>query len=166
VGDPAGEIVLDDLSPALVVDLPLIPPPGSMDLAHTLVVAINPGQTIPEWGSGANQASLTLGGLPLPTGFEAGLQRENLLPILTWDAPLDPRSVGVRIYRDDGGGEPAAVGSSLTDGFIDPTAEPGVTYRYAVAAFDVWGIESPLSEWAEVTTQIDGGTLFLPVIIN
>jgi hypothetical protein len=156
VGDPAGQAFLTSLGDggAITETIVLEPPPGTLDLPHTLTVTANPGQVIVEADGTNNSASIVLGGLPVPGGLVGSTQAGSGLAFLQWTPLTDGRIAGYRVYRGVGDGPLAPAGSSLTSGWVDPAASPGATYRYAITAFTEDGIESALSESVQVTASL------------
>ncbi len=82
-------------------------------------------------------------------------------------APTDADGRLYRVYRttDEGAWQP--IGSTLVAGWVDPTAESNVVYRYAVAAYTESGAESALSETVQVVVSDPPiRQLYLPVVMN
>jgi len=88
-----------------------------------------------------------------PPSTPTDLAAKTVLPTLvtlTWNASVDDTGVaGYKMYRDD-----VRVGFAPANSYDDADVEPGVSYTYAVAAYDAAGNESPLSEALVVTTPV------------
>src|SRR5690606_6292376 len=69
-----------------------------------------------------NSASLSIGGMPVPTGLRALSAPGSRIVNLGWDDPADPRVAGYRIWVDDADGRPHPMGSSFNLGFADLSA--------------------------------------------
>ncbi|MEZ5484936.1 MAG: hypothetical protein R3F01_07255 [Lysobacteraceae bacterium] len=93
-----------------------------------------------------NSASLSIGGMPVPTGLRALSAPGSRIVNLGWDDPADPRVAGYRIWVDDADGRPQPVGSSFNLGFADLSALYGFTRSYRVSTYSERGVESELSE--------------------
>jgi hypothetical protein len=72
---------------------------------------------------------------------------------LLWSPSAEADLAGYRVYRVEPGGEPERVAEvEVThSSWVDTSARRGVTYRYAVSAFDQAGNESPPSRAVEAT---------------
>ena len=81
---------------------------------------------------------------------------------LSWNAPLDARVIGYRIYRFDSSRVVIPVGSSFEPDFADLFGSLDATYQYAVTSFDDQGQESILSNTVEV--HLVSLTLYIPLI--
>jgi hypothetical protein len=117
---------------------------------HQLYVAINPYQEIAEGNFENNLSVIEIGGLPVPVGLAASARPGSSLVFLSWNASLDERVVGYRIYRFDAYGNGGPVGNSFEPDFADLFASLGASYHYAVTSFDEQGQESALSSSVEV----------------
>ncbi len=98
--------------------------------------------------------------------FIAGLVLCSLLPIgasaagsrvkLAWDTNPEVRVAGYRVYRMETGKAQILLNKDTLlpePHYIDTNVTKGATYRYAVSAVDVTGLESPFSGEIEVTVQ-------------
>ena len=164
VGAPAGAATLRSLDAggATALTVVLTPPPGSLNVEHTLHVTVNPRQVTAESDAEDNSLVVTVGGVPPPAGLNASVQAGGWLVFLQWTPSDDVRIAGYRVYRAAGAGPFAPAGSSLVAGWVDPAAAADVSYRYAVAAYTADGIESPLGSPVAVATQ--PRHLFLPLV--
>lgn len=71
---------------------------------------------------------------------------------LTWDRDTDSDLAGYRVYRAENGGPFLLIaGNVLTSSYSDRTVKQGVTYKYAVSAFDQIPNESERSAVIEAT---------------
>ena len=136
----------------------------NLNLPHQLYIAINREQITPEASFENNTSVIQIGGLPAPVGLSASARPGSSLVFLSWNAPLDPRVVGYRIYRFDAYGNGGPVGSSFEPDFADLFASLGGHYQYAVTSFDEQGEESPLSRTVEVNpVWLD---TFIPLVVQ
>jgi len=126
------------------------------------MVTVNPGFTLPDWDAGNNQRSLTLGGVPAPTGLWAEVQPGSALVYLDWDGPQPAGVAGYRIYRAEGEAAFEPIGSTFEIGYVDLTATVLHSYRYAVSAYTDSGQESTLSATVRVTAP--GLRTYLPAV--
>jgi fibronectin type 3 domain-containing protein len=86
----------------------------------------------------------------VPTGLQAAAAPASIE--LAWDANTEPFLGGYRVYRSAAGGpveKLAEVG--VIPSYSDRQAEPGKTYRYAVAAVSKTGYESAISAPVEAS---------------
>jgi hypothetical protein len=167
VGAPAGQANLRSLAATDAIVLALTPPPGSLDLPHTLVVTVNSGQAIAEFDATDNRLAVTIGGVPAPTALSASAPAGSELVFLQWTPPADARIVGYRIYRAADAASWQPVGSSLVAGWADPTAAIGATFRYAVTAFTAAGVESAPSESVQATmAAAPPSYIYLPQVMR
>lgn len=166
IGAPAGLTGLTALvpDPSATVTLDLAPPPGGLDLAHDLHLAVNPGLTIAETDAANNRVIRTAGGLPAPLLPWVQMKPGSPLVFLGWDPVTDRRIAGYRVYRSETGGAWAPIGGSFAPGYMDLSATAGRTYTYAVTAYTASGIESPLSQAASVTAP--PLRVFLPMVVR
>ncbi|AVP95895.1 hypothetical protein C7S18_01180 [Ahniella affigens] len=97
---------------------------------------------------GNNDASISLGGMPLVQGLNANALVGTTLVQLSWDAPIDPLNLveGFRIWCHDGDGQWRHLGSSFERGFLDLGAPLGVTRHYRVSSYAKSTLESPPSD--------------------
>jgi fibronectin type 3 domain-containing protein len=86
-----------------------------------------------------------------PAGL-AVLPREGGLEVL-WSPSAEADLAGYRVYRAAPGGEPKRVAEvpAARASWLDESAQHGVTYRYAVTAFDQSQNESERTEPVEAT---------------
>jgi hypothetical protein len=89
---------------------------------------------------------------PAPPAGLAALPREGGLEIL-WSPSAEPDLAGYRVYRAGEGAEPQRVAEVPADrsSWLDESAQHGITYRYAVTAYDQAGNESERTEPVEAT---------------
>ena len=86
---------------------------------HQLFIAVNPEQAVPEASVEDNSSVLEIGGLPAPAGLTASAKPGSSLVFLSWNAPLDARVIGYRIYRFDSSRVVIPVGSSFEPDFAE-----------------------------------------------
>ena len=165
VGAPAGigHLTVLDAGTRATVTLGLTPP-VTLDAAHTLLVTINPTQTVPEGDDTNNSRTGVVGGLPAPSGVRAAAEVGNPLVFLQWPAMDDPRVSGYRIYRAADQGSPVPVGSTFVTGFVDLTAVLDRTYHYTVTSVVSIGVESGPSNVVDVT--LNSWHLYLPLAVR
>lgn len=169
VGAPAAQTSLRSLDAGglTTFTLALMPPPGTLELPHTLQVTVNPGQAIGEADATDNGLRVTIGGVPTPTALNASVPAGSELVFLQWTPPSDARIAGYRVYRIAADGAWQRCGSTLVAGWVDPTVTIGATYHYAVAAYTAAGVESALSEEVRVTVNdLPPRPLYLPIIVK
>ncbi len=156
-----------DASGTTALTLELTPPQGSLDLPHTLVVSVNPGQAIAESDATDNHLAVMIGGVPTPAELNASAPPGGGLVFLQWMPPADTRIAGYRVYRLAADGAWQPVGSTLTAGWVDPTVAIGGAYQYAVTAYTAAGVESELSDEVQVTVSDPPlRQLYLPIMLN
>jgi hypothetical protein len=114
--------------------------------------------------TGNDVATAVLGSLLPPT-----LVRVDPSPLVSsaaqvaWQAPTLADIAGYRILRATTSGGPyELVGETTANYFTDQLLEGGVTYYYAVQAYDASGLVSPLSD--EATFMAANATIYLPYI--
>lgn len=163
-GMVAGQSTLARLAGVVEVTLSLTPPASGLEAPHELVVTVNPGLAQPDWNPGNNRLSLTLGGVPAPTGLWAEVQPGSALVFLDWDGPQPDGVAGYRIYRAEGDGAFQPIGSTFEIGYVDLNAAMLHNYRYAVSAYTDSGQESALS--AVINTTVPGLRVFLPWLVR
>jgi hypothetical protein len=100
---------------------------------------------------GNDTAVLVLGGMPVPTAPQAKTLPGVRMAQISWEAPVDDRIAGFRIYLDDADGTPLPFGSSFDRGFVDLTARFGEARTYRISSYSARGIESALS--APITVE-------------
>jgi fibronectin type 3 domain-containing protein len=128
------------------------------------VVTVNPGFTQADWNANNNRTTLTLGGVPAPTGIWAEVQPGSSLVFLDWDDLQMEGIAGYRIYRAEDNGTFQPVGSTFEHGYVDLNASELHTYRYAVSAYTTAGQESALS--TTLTVTVPGIRVYLPVVLR
>jgi len=116
-------------------------------LRATIVVDSSEGEIDGE----NNEAVLAIGGMPVPTSLQASSAGGTRFVNLVWDAPVDARIAGYRIYVDDANGVAQPFGSSFNKGWADLSALYGRHRSYRVSSYSARGIESELS--APVTAE-------------
>lgn len=161
-GTAAGQSTLPELSGMAEVTLTLTLPVSGLESPHELVLTVNPGFTQADWNPNNNQITITLGGVPAPTGIWAEVQPGSSLVFLDWDDLQMNGIAGYRIYRAEDNGAFQPVGSTFEHGYVDLNASVLHTYRYAVSAYTAAGQESALS--ASLTVTVPGIRVYLPVI--
>jgi len=168
VGLFAGQIQVGDLTAGQLFTVPLeLALPPNPNLLHELFVTINADLAITETNLANNSLSIPLGGLPAPEGVSVSAQPGRSLVFLEWAPAVDPRVVGVRIYRRAGGDRLEPVGSSLGTGFVDLTAAFDQSYQYALTSFAQDGSESVHTEPIGVTlSPKQGYQVYLPAILR
>jgi len=104
---------------------------------------------------------------PMPMGLAATVTGTSVQ--LTWVGVTAPDLAGYKLYRATSASGPftSRVGPANITGtvYIDQTAQPGVTYYYAVTSVDMGGRESGHSNVASATLPVAAGFDFVPVII-
>lgn len=170
-GDPAGPLAgeadMDELGQAESVPVKMaISPPPQPNQGQFLYLILNPGQPIPEQSGLDNVYALAYPGLPAPFNLHAHTVPDHPTLWLTWEGETDKRVAGYRIYRLDGQGGAAPVGSSFVNGWMDTTVAWGEGVRYGVVAF---GEDMAESEMAVIDAQAglppgSGFQIFMPLI--
>ncbi|HEY1011469.1 MAG TPA: hypothetical protein VGE07_02115, partial [Herpetosiphonaceae bacterium] len=130
--------------------------------AHALHLAVNPVYAINELQGANNASQLPVGGLTPPVDGSAKAKQGSRFVHLSWGRPRDTRITAFRVYRAEGRGAFAAIGSTFVDGFVDVTAQENRQYRYAVSAVAATGQESPMLPLPTVQTM--RFRAFLPVV--
>lgn len=102
--------------------------------------------------------------MPAPSDVVALTQPGKPLVFLNWTPLSDPRVAGYRVERTDADGNVEAIGSTLTAGFADITAQFNRTYTYAVFGYTAGGVDSAPGDGLTVT--IDPFRVYLPVIFK
>ena len=128
--------------------------PVSPDLAHTLYVTIAPPSNVQESTLADNTTTLKMGGIAAPKSVMASVQDLNTTTVhVTWQGVYDARVKGYRIYRAPvvGGvaGSYSLIGTTESLYWPDTYAVTGKSFRYAVTALGISGVESPLSQAAQ-----------------
>lgn len=163
-GTVAGQNTLTGLTGVTEITLTLTPPESGLESPHELVVTVNPGFTQADWNANNNRTTLTLGGVPAPTGIWAEVQPGSSLVFLDWDDLQMEGIAGYRIYRAEDNGTFQPVGSTFEHGYVDLNASELHTYRYAVSAYTTAGQESALS--TTLTVTVPGIRVYLPVVLR
>jgi len=112
------------------------------DEAQTLRASIVTSAAVVELDGTNNEASRTLGGMPLPSNAIVVLAPGTRFTNLAWDLSGDARVIGYRIYVEDVPGEIRPLGSSFNAGFVDLAAQYGPARRYYVTTYSARGVES------------------------
>ncbi|MBX7215048.1 MAG: hypothetical protein K1X39_13625, partial [Thermoflexales bacterium] len=109
--------------------------------------------------------TLQTGGLPPPEALKITAQDNNPMIYLNWtQGRSDPRIIGWRVYRSDGGAF-KPVGSTWLPGFVDVSATLDKGYLYRVTSFDAQGNESALSASAAMAApSYVPNRVFLPAV--
>ncbi len=125
-----------------------VPVPASFanDQRQMLRAAIEVDSETGEIDGDNNEATVAVGGMPIPTPVMALSAAGTRFVNLVWDAPTDARIAGYRIWFDDAEGTPQPLGSSFNKGWVDLTALFGFKRVYRVSTYSANGIESALSE--------------------
>jgi hypothetical protein len=114
------------------------------DEPHTLYAVIVPGDALVELSGDNNVGTRQFAGLPVPVDL-ASFSTPGHAPVqLGWAASSDPRVAGYRVYRLDGT-EWVPLGSTPGNGFLDLSAQFGVSRTYAVSSYSTRGAESARS---------------------
>ncbi len=115
------------------------------DEQHFLYAKVVPADDMIELSGTNNIGSREFPGLPTPAGL-ASFTTPGYAPVqLGWDAITDPRIAGFRVYRREGNAW-TPLGSSPGNGFLDLSAQFGVSRTYAVTSYSIRGVESPMSD--------------------
>ncbi|MEO6065169.1 MAG: hypothetical protein ABIP49_05265, partial [Lysobacterales bacterium] len=122
-----------------------VPTTFGADERQTLRAAIELSVEDGEIDGDNNEATLAVGGMPVPTSLMAVSAAGTRFVNLVWGAPTDARIAGYRIYMDDANGIPQPLGSSFNKGFADLTALYGRQRTYRVSTYSARGVESELS---------------------
>jgi hypothetical protein len=165
VGALIGTTEITQVLSGQIVTLTLtFPPLSDPDVAHRLFVTVNPTRTVAERTAINNSLSALIGGMPVVTDVVALAQTGNSLVYLQWTPLSERRVAGYRVYRSEDGGPFAPVGSSFVGGFVDLNASLDHVYHYAVATFNVDGVESELSSALEV--GVSSFRVYLPLALK
>ncbi|MEO6065172.1 MAG: CARDB domain-containing protein [Lysobacterales bacterium] len=123
-----------------------IPVPAAFanDERQTLRAVIELDADSGETDGDNNEATLAIGGMPVPTSLVAVSAAGTRFVNLGWAAPTDARIAGYRIYADFAG-EPRPLGSSFNKGFVDLAALFGRQRTYRVTTYSTRGVESEFS---------------------
>lgn len=129
----------------------VVPPAFGNDERQTLRAAIEVDSEEGEIDGDNNEATVAVGGMPVPTTLIAASASGTRFVNLIWNAPTDSRIAGYRIYANDATGVPQPFGSSFNKGWADLSALYGRQRTYRVSTYSARGIESELS--APVTAE-------------
>jgi hypothetical protein len=123
------------------------------DEQHTLYAVIVPGDELVELSGDNNVGTRVFAGMPVPVDV-ASFSTPGYAPVqLGWSSGTDPRITGYRVYRLDGN-EWMPLGSTPSNGFLDLSAQFGVSRSYAVSSYSIRGVESGRSAPISVTPMI------------
>ncbi len=168
-------------APALTIALPAIDGGGEYtttrsvavpaafrpDEPHTLFATLIPqAADWQELDADNNAATLAFGELPVPHTLVSEVKPGLPFAAIAWEADIDARVVGYRVYAEDDPGQGFALGSSAVKGFLDLTSRLGQTRSYRVASYSARGIESAMSEPISVTPRDRIGTATDAVFAN
>jgi hypothetical protein len=123
------------------------------DEPHTLYAVVVPGDELVELSGDNNVGMRQFAGLPVPVDV-ASFSTPGYAPVqLGWAASTDPRVIGYRVYRLEGS-EWMPLGSTPGNGFLDLSAQFGVSRTYAVTSYSIRGVESSPSAPVSVMPMI------------
>lgn len=158
---------------ANVYAIPAMPAGGELVLNRTVVVPANHladdvrtlfVDIVPTRGSAFedaraedNQATITKGEMPVPTGLTTRVKTDSPIVGIDWLAPADPRIAGYRVYKRAENGEYVPYGSTPISSFADFFAGFRDVERYRVSSFSARGIESALSAIGEAAPKQQPG---------
>ena len=132
-----------------------LPVAFASDQARTLEIVINPDRSIDEADFGNNARRLTIGAMPVPVGLNAAASQQGKAILLSWDAVIDPRVSGYRVYRRGSSGVTESAGFSTVNGFADLEALPNETYTYWVVSSSNNLVESELGQPVAITLGLE-----------
>ncbi len=123
------------------------------DEQHTLYAVIVPGDELVELSGDNNVGTRVFAGLPVPVDLATFSTPGYAQVQVGWTAGTDPRVIGYRVYRLEGG-EWMPLGSTPANGFLDLSAQFGVSRTYAVSSYSIRGVESGRSAPVGATPAI------------
>lgn len=147
-GQPLARVDLASLAAGASRTIPLsfnAPTSAFADEPHTLYARIVPDAETAEIDGENNAARYDFAGLPVPTGLRFVTVEGVAAVQLNWDAPTDSRVAGWRVHRRTAGGAWEPLGATSAPGFLDLSAQFGVSRTYAVTSYSARGVESEYS---------------------
>jgi len=146
-GVPAGSFALADTVAAngsRSLSIPLTVPAGiTNDRRQTLFIDIVADEDANAIGGVADQLREVVNLMPVPQDVNVDTRLDSTFVNVTWDAVVDARVVGWRVWRlDQGSSTWKHVGSTTLPGFVDIYGRVGEEVQYKVAAYSNNGMES------------------------
>ncbi len=130
-----------------------------------LSIVVDANNVIDELTEGNNAVARPIGLVPAPTGLLVASNAAGTAVLLTWTPPATRGIAGYRVYRAAGTDDDyTLIGLTASPVFEDRSVVRGAQYRYAVSAYDVYGVESAVSEPASAPSA--PVVLYLPLVMK
>ncbi|MBI3786491.1 MAG: carboxypeptidase regulatory-like domain-containing protein [Deltaproteobacteria bacterium] len=119
---------------------------------HAITIVVDEANEVDEIDKSNNQTQVVLGAVPPPRNLTVQVDGSRQTLALQWEASPARGVARYEVYRSTGAAAYELIGGTTDTRLVDNLAQPGVGYRYVVAAVDVYGVRSDFSN--EVSASI------------